>query len=74
MFYLWKIQFYTGYDDVVTVVIRYKYVKDITLTMKAYGTVGSWHIDIDNLFRQQLVSAVAIRNKAYSPVLEMHTI
>ena len=51
MFYLWKIQFYTGYDDVVTVVIRYKYVKDITLTMKAYGTVGSWHIDIDNLFK-----------------------
>jgi hypothetical protein len=45
------IKFYTGYDDVGTVVIRYKYVKDITLTMKANGTVGSWHIDIDNLFK-----------------------
>lgn len=45
------IKFYTGYDDVGTVVIRYKYVKDITLTMKANGTVDSWHIDIDNLFK-----------------------
>lgn len=35
------IKFYTGYDDVGTVVIRYKYVKDITLTMKANGTVDS---------------------------------
>ena len=43
------IKFYTEYDDVGIVVIRYKYVKDITLTMKANGTVDSWHIDIDNL-------------------------
>ena len=35
------IKFYTGYDEVGIVVIRYKYVKDITLTMKANGTVDS---------------------------------
>jgi len=34
-----KIKFYTGYDHAGTVVIRYKHVKDNTLTMEAYGTV-----------------------------------
>ena len=40
-----KIQFYTGYHDVGTVIIIYTYVKDITLTMKAYVTVDYIQFD-----------------------------